>query len=228
MTGEARSGPWLPRVQAVQPQAGDHPPGVPQRWLQEYDRTEEARQLDRLVADQDLVTRLGLQGFQGPEYDVFATELAKYGLAVIRGWLFRRVIFAKCRERGFGGLPEPPADALRDRDTVEELACETVAVALVHFRDDVLLVGRWVSSGGATLKTYFIGQCLIRFPNVYRRWLREVPREPAVDPHQVPALDESTVDGPERQTLDRVEVRRLLGHIDDPRVKEALVLTRWA
>jgi hypothetical protein len=29
----------------------------------------------------------------------------------------------------------------------------------------------WDHRRGATLRTYFIGQCLIRFPNIYRRWL---------------------------------------------------------
>jgi hypothetical protein len=65
--------------------------------------------------------------------------LARYGLAVISGWLRRGLIFARMKERGLGALTPPPLDAFTDRDTVDELANETVAKALYHFRNDVLL-----------------------------------------------------------------------------------------
>jgi hypothetical protein len=84
----------------------------------------------------------------------------------------RRLIFQRVRERGYGGLPDPPDGAHDDPDTVAELAQETVAKALRHFHDDVLVPGKWDSRRGATLRTYFIGQCLIRFANIYRRWWR--------------------------------------------------------
>ncbi len=180
MTGAEATPPGqpMPAAPAVQPPRrahDDEPPQVPHAWLQDFERGEAARRLDRLTADQDLVTRLALQQYEGPEYDLFQTELAKYGLDVITGWLVRGVIFAKCKERGFGGLPALPGDSLRDRDTVAGLAGKTVAKALVHFRRDVLLRGRWLSSRGATLKTFFVGQCLIRFANIYRAWwTREV------------------------------------------------------
>jgi len=37
----------------------------------------------------------------------------------------------------------------------------------------VLIPRVWRPDGGASLETFFVGQCLIRFANVYRRWLRE-------------------------------------------------------
>lgn len=45
-----------------------------------------------------------------------------------------------------------------------------MAKALDRFRADVLLAKKWDYRKGASLRTYFIGQCLIRFANIYRRW----------------------------------------------------------
>lgn len=67
-----------------------------------------------------------------------------------------------------------PRHALYDPENADELANETVAVALNKFRDTNLRRHRWDSTRGATIKTYFIGQCLIRFPNIYRSWLAEL------------------------------------------------------
>jgi DNA-directed RNA polymerase specialized sigma24 family protein len=194
-------------------------------WLNEYDDTAASKALDRLAADQDLITTLALQSYQGPDYRIFETELAKYGMAVIGGWIRRGLIFARCSERGFGGLPAPFGDGLRHPDTIEELTLETVAKALVHFRTDVLMNNRWVSTGGATLKTFFIGQCLIRFANVYRSWHAHEQRDyvPA-DPHDVLDLSAERADGPEQRVIDLREVDRALEYVDDVRLKKALVL----
>ncbi len=51
------------------------------------------------------------------------------------------------------------------------MAGEVVTVALAPFRDEVLLPGLWDPAKGASLTTYFVGQCILRFPNVYRSWL---------------------------------------------------------
>lgn len=127
-----------------------------------------ADRIDRLAADGDLVLTLQLHGYVGPKWDYVATELARYGIAVISGWMRRNLILARCRERGSGGLQDlgRPFDA----DEIEEMAGETVGKALYHFRRDVLMRHRWSPSGGASLRTFFIGQCLMRFANIYRRW----------------------------------------------------------
>lgn len=222
MTTEPGDVPGHRAAPRVQPGPGEP---VPDAWLADYDDTEAARSLDRLAADQDLVTSLGLQGYRGNDYAVFETELAKYGIAVIGGWIHRGLIFARCRQRGLGGLPPPLGDALRDPDTVSELTGETVAKALVHFRTDVLLRGRWVSNGGATLKTFFVGQCLFRFANVYRAWhAKEQRKEPPLDPHDVFELGDQQQDGPEDRVIDLREVERGMAYVKDPRLKTALIL----
>lgn len=223
MTTEAGDEPGHPAaLPRVQPPAGE---SLPSGWLSEYDDTAAAKAIDRLAADQDLITTLGLQGYQGRDYRIFETELAKYGMAVIGGWIRRGLILQRCKERGYGGLPAPLGDGLRDPDTIEELTSETVAKALVHFRSDVLMKNRWVSTGGATLKTFFIGQCLIRFANVYRQWHAHEQRTyVTAEPQTLIDLTDQPVDGPEERVIDLREVDRGLDVIDDVRLKKVMVL----
>lgn len=47
-----------------------------------------------------------------------------------------------------------------------------MVAALIYFRDKVLMTHRWQASGGASLGTFFIGQCLYQFANIYRSALR--------------------------------------------------------
>lgn len=44
----------------------------------------------------------------------------------------------------------------------------TVVNALGAFLDIALKKGNWSPTKGASLKTYFIGQCKIQFANVYK------------------------------------------------------------
>ncbi|WP_236723603.1 RNA polymerase sigma factor [Mycobacterium avium] len=59
-------------------------------------------------------------------------------------------------------------------DQCQQNALDEVAgfIGSVYFRDKVLMTHRWQSSGGASLGTFFIGQCLYQFANIYRSALR--------------------------------------------------------
>jgi hypothetical protein len=191
----------------------------------EYDQTKEAKSIDRLAADLDLINTLALRGFSGPDYDYFAGELAKYGMAVIGGWLRRGLIFRRAEERGLGGLPRPPAAALDDPETIAELTNETVAKALFHFRCDVLLRGRWDSTRGASIRTYFIGQCLLRFANVYREWWRKEARHgPVVDHYDAVKMADGRIDGPEQTAIIRSDIRNGLEQATNEKVRAALIM----
>jgi hypothetical protein len=156
------SGVPIKRAEAAEP--------VPEAWLLEPDNRRLAEEFDqeRLAADNDLVQTLAFGSFGGSEWEYFSTELAKYRMAVIGGWMRRGMIFQRCKSRGFGGLPELGRDFTDDE--VDELTGETISKALFHFRRDVLMKQKWDYRKGATLRTYFVGQCLIRFANIYRRW----------------------------------------------------------
>jgi hypothetical protein len=131
-----------------------------------------AESLARRQRDLEQLNALALAGFTGPEYEIFAGELAAYGYPVILAWLRRGTIWKHCADRH---RRLNPTDT--DREILEgqfeerlDLALETTAEGLQFFRDRVLRAGRWSLDGGATLTTYFVGACLLAFPNVFRRW----------------------------------------------------------
>jgi len=128
--------------------------------------------LARLEADKELVLRLGLQGFAGREWDTFVKVLVEYGFQVFRSWLHTGKVFTECRHSG-------PRRRFRDNDEVDEITGEIVAEAIAAFREDVLIPGAWDASKGASLRTYFIGNCKLRFANIYRRWVSETEGAPA-------------------------------------------------
>ncbi len=169
MASEPRRSPGLPGASGVPvKRAVEAEDAVPVEWLAEADHQTLADNVDRLAADDELIQILAFGGFVGKEWEYFSTELARYGMAVIGGWMRRRMIFSKCKSRGFGGLPE--LGRYFEDDEIDELTGETISNALVHFRRDVLIPHKWDYRKGATLRTFFVGQCLIRFANVYRRW----------------------------------------------------------
>ncbi|HEY0987803.1 MAG TPA: sigma factor-like helix-turn-helix DNA-binding protein [Kofleriaceae bacterium] len=130
--------------------------------------------LARLEADKELALRLGLLGYAGPEWDAFVRVLVEYGIQVFRAWLRTGKVFTECRHTG-------PRRRLRDGDEIDEITGEIVAEAIAAFRKDVLIPGTWDPSKGASLRTYFIGNCKLRFANVYRRWVSETSGIPVDD-----------------------------------------------
>ncbi|MBC8067740.1 MAG: sigma-70 region 4 domain-containing protein [Deltaproteobacteria bacterium] len=97
--------------------------------------------------------------------------LVDYGFQVFRSWLRTGKVFAECRHTG-------PRHRFRDSDEIDEITGEIVAESIAGFRADVLIAGTWDPSKGASLRTYFIGNCKLRFANVYRRWVAEAQRVP--------------------------------------------------
>lgn len=158
----------------------------PVAWsdLVPFETSKEAKRLALLEADKDLYARLMLRGYEGPEYDDFARALVEYALPVLRAWIISGMVFVQCQRRGFGGLPrfvaKIPWSECRD------LATDTIVNSLDAFRRKVLIPARWDPTKGASLKTFFVGQCVLQFPNVYRSWfVRAVRALPLADPVQV-------------------------------------------
>jgi DNA-directed RNA polymerase specialized sigma24 family protein len=148
---------------------------APEEWLS-TEHLPLAEQIDRLAADSDLVQDLRSRGFNGPDYRYFESVLAGYGQAVIAGWMHRRTIEAKCREKRLRHVPQLDGIVFTN-DDIDEVVLETVAEALFYYRDRVLLLDRWDADRGASLRTFFVGQCLIRFVSVMNRWLTEQSRD---------------------------------------------------
>lgn len=143
---------------------------VPQKWLAPFADKVEARRLAELEADNELLNRIMWSGYTGAEWDLLADRLIAYGYSVVLAWLRKGVIFQRCEQRG---VLLRRTEQSRRPDEAASLAGETVTVSVIKFREAVLIPRVWRPDGGASLETFFVGQCLIRFPNVYRRWLRE-------------------------------------------------------
>jgi hypothetical protein len=144
--------------------------------LAAFDQTKEAQRLERLEADKELVLQLMLHGYAGGAWRIFSLALAEYGLQVMKAWIATGRIFEQCKRKGRG---VPSGKPLRDQDDVTGLAGVVVAEAINAFRDHVLVPGKWDPNRGASLKTFFIGQCVLRFPNEYRKWTSSLERAPA-------------------------------------------------
>lgn len=193
-------------------------------WLLDFD-SNVSEYMRRLETDRSITAELRAAGFAGIHYDYFATEMAKYGIAVMTAWIRTHQIFGKIRQRGRGGLPAPLGDELRDQETATELAMETVATALQNFRAYVLIPGKWDPAKGASIRTYFIGQCLIQFSNVYRRWYRETfPRVPWENLVNDAHLTSRGYEHVESKVADQIEVDSVLSKVKKDRTKEVLVL----
>lgn len=184
---------------------------VPDGWLDGVAEAE-AQRLAELTADRELLDRLMWSGYGGHDYNRFADRLARYGYAVIHAWCCNELIFARCAAKGLS------LHRARIRpDDAAELAMETVAVALKKFRETVLIPRKWDHTRGASLNTFFVGQCLLRFPNVYRRWYRESRPLELVECVETP-FDRSERDfasDPEHRSVLRSEAASALDDIDD-------------
>lgn len=151
----------------------------------------EATGLERLAGDAELLLSLQQVGFSGPEWDYFANELARYGLAVIKGWMKRGLIESRCAEKRIP-VRRLTWDVLHDESAITAIADETVAEAIDRFRHEALMGGIWDPGKGASLRTFFIGQCLLRYGNVLSRWYRhELPTANAAAPDELFAVAEA-------------------------------------
>jgi hypothetical protein len=124
----------------------------------------------RLLADHALVAELAAAGFAGPVFEVAETEFAAYGIAVMMAWMRTGLVFRKCKDMG---RPVRDHRLQWSRDDRLEIAIETTARALRYFVDQVLRAGTWDPHRGATLRTFFVGSCLLQFANVFELWATE-------------------------------------------------------
>ncbi|MEX0863506.1 MAG: sigma factor-like helix-turn-helix DNA-binding protein [Acidimicrobiia bacterium] len=110
-----------------------------------------------------------MEGFAGRAWQEVSRALVEYGFTVMRAWVVTGQVFVRLREKG-REVSEPPPGGIPRGEAIA-LAEDTVANAIVHFRDKVLKKGYWDPSRGASLTTFFIGNCLMfQFPNLYRSW----------------------------------------------------------
>lgn len=182
-TGEESPEPrWLRPGERVQPHDSD-----PELLdgLAEFEDEESARRLQRLV-EEEIVLDLQLGGFgtATPEWQEFAAALAEYGYSVFMGWLISGVVYEMAAKHGGGrgvfGLEKIPA-ALRLRpDDAHAVSADLIIRSIAAFREKTLMNPnpdkRWRADGGASIKTFFVGRCLMELPDIYQRWARQESR----------------------------------------------------
>lgn len=153
--------PDVPDIRFVRPRSSE-------LWLQSEGLSPKER-LDRLAGDADLYRTIKASNFVGEDWEFVAAEMARYGMGVFEAWMASGVITERCLEKKVKGVPALPEAVRRDRHLCEDIVAETVGSALVRFRDEVLKKDIWDPAKGASLRTFFIRQCMWRYGDAYRR-----------------------------------------------------------
>ncbi|WP_206796263.1 sigma-70 family RNA polymerase sigma factor [Amycolatopsis sp. MtRt-6] len=185
----------------------------------------EAESRERRRNDQKLLDHLAAANFSGPSWEHVATQLASYGVTVMKAWMGSGEIFARCREKGRALGPMPN---WWGRDDHVDLANDTVTSALRTFKANQMAGQGWAVDGGANLNTYFIGTCILAFPNVYRAWLKEhntkaaERREAAVG-----RTPDTIIQSPEDMWLLRSTIDEAIRNLPDRRTQIAVVASAF-
>lgn len=178
-------------------------------WLHSDHRPYDER-LSRLLGDERLLGDLVAAGFTGPDWDFVQEQLLRYGLTVISSWIRSGQIVAKCAEKRVRA--RSPRPLARESDTAEEIALDVISVGAVKFRDDVLLPGKYDPKKGASLSTFFIGQCLFQYDNAMAKWeTHEMPIPRIADVEaELKVIDAERTVGVEDDAIRTVMVQMIL------------------
>lgn len=162
-------------------------------------------------------------GFEGPVWKALVEGLFLYGRNVLGKWITDGSIWRRCQALRLQ-LPEDltwrkpaPAD-------IDDLVLDTLVNAVAAYQQR-LRKGRWDPDRGASLRTYFVGQALIQFTRVYRRYRQDQQQLVPLDPgHIYTHGDISAWLDPERVLLTKEELRERLSRVASPRSRTVLVL----
>lgn len=182
---------------------------------------EQAR-VERLREDQLLVEGVLEQGLNGIRHVALEDELIRYAVPILQHLLADGRLVSKAVK-----LLRPPAplDAWMHftGDDREEFAQEMVANVLPGFSKAVFVERRWTPGGGATLKTYFVNACIMRFARIQAQWLRD---RQAVRPMGLEFDPDAFAGDPDPAVtvIVRDQVDRLLLKMPDEQLREVMVL----
>lgn len=171
--------------------------------------------LERLRYDIDTVLQLQLRSWSDEAWEPVADALAEYGFGVIKGWMHTGQIFNEVAGTGYGAIPRCPPHWFDD-DTVTSLVGLTVSEALHYFKFEVLMKNRWDASKGASLATYFVGQCKFKFANVYKGWRKKEEEHRQVLHWDAPPIPLPTNEQPSDPVMTEAAVRAILSRLSSP------------
>ena len=156
-------------------------PGLRRRRhvVQRWGTRQTAADVSRRDGDRELHQILADQGFRGADYADFERELVDYGFVVIRSWLRKGKLLEKCGPLQVKGIPPGinlDPSSLREYE-IEDLTEDIVADGIYRFRERSLVGGRWKPNGPASMRTFFINQCLFSSATPLAAFHRQKKRE---------------------------------------------------
>lgn len=210
----------IQRAKGARSSGGPGHDAVPGEALTEFENSKEAKRLQRMV-DQQIVEKLRSVGFDKTTRDwrEFVEALVEYGYAVLVAWGVTDQIATKVRTVAGRSGSRVPERLRLPEDDARGLAHELLVVSIENFRTKSLR--RWTPTGGASLRTFFIGRCLLDFADVYGSWYR---RERRPLPLAMMVDDGRHCDRPDEHAEACVVVDELLG--GDPILRKVLELQR--
>ncbi|GAB3244333.1 helix-turn-helix domain-containing protein [Kineosporia babensis] len=162
-----------------------------------------------------------------PEYEVLAQRLYRYAVPVLKSMLRTGRIRQALADRGLpsGGLTA--TDTIRLHSSME--ARDALAIGLIiageHlFRTRVIPESKWKADGGASLETFFLTGCLMRFSDTVSKWRSEHPAwSVCVSDDELAALVRDVEPDPAQQIADRGLLQQI-ERFASPTVRQILQL----
>jgi DNA-directed RNA polymerase specialized sigma24 family protein len=183
------------------------------------------------LADAEILRRLTAEGFDPRRamWVELSGALAEYGYDVFIGRLMAGTVYRMAAgqgSRGVLGLSRLPRELKLPHDDAHELTAGLLEVAIPRFLG-TLRAGLWHPDGGASLRTFFIGRCLMELPDAYERWHRQ--QERWAQAHADPAdVDDGRFSlDPAAAALDAVELDELLPRAEFEHVRVMLLLAEY-
>jgi DNA-directed RNA polymerase specialized sigma24 family protein len=116
-----------------------------------------------------LLQNVVTEGREGPAWARLSDSLARYAQQIFLAWIRSGQVYDQCRRLGIRlahrRLPLEDAD-------VHSLVNLTIAQGLRRFHERSVAQGRWHADGGSSLKSWFVNDCLIEYPNIWSSWVR--------------------------------------------------------
>lgn len=166
------------------------------------------------ASEAEIILVLQLQNFDPStdEWQTLQNALIEYGYGVFMPWtmagVVRRMASQHAGGRGVYGLEKVPEALRLEHDDAHELVADLVATAVESFRTKTLMDKRktWKPTGGASIKTYFVGRIFMELPAAYVRWKLQ-HRSLGIN---LDELEERHHVHTENDALDAVEVEELI------------------
>ncbi len=193
--------------------------GQPFTWWTGRPQADEA-DLDGLAADRELLRIANAEDFAGEFSEKLTRELVRYALALMVRLIDSGAIFERLRQllNASGQKFYLPPRQLTGEE-INMLTFDSVQSGLAIFLRNERSGKGWVPDRGASLTTYFVNCCILGFRTPWKQMVVSM-RRPS-QPEERGLYDRAWAQvadmspGPEQQTIDLYEIRRMIADIPD-------------